>query len=81
MWDAFWLLSNGRTRAFNGSNPIALSEILAFLDFKGIRDSDTQEEYIELIRRMDIVWLRHETDRIQEELERNGRGRESRSGD
>lgn len=56
VWSAFADLSNSRTVGFD-ANPIAISEITAWLDMHGVRDQDTRLEWFDLIRHLDRTYL------------------------
>ena len=55
-WDWFWALSNTRTEAFDGSNPITYAEIFYFFSLLRF---EPQEWEIALIKRFDVAYLNH----------------------
>lgn len=57
IWEAFTFLTGGRQIGFNGPQPIALAEVLAFCEFRGIYDPDEREELLYHIQRLDALYL------------------------
>lgn len=57
VWEAFTYLSSGRQMGFNGPQPIALSEILAYAEFRAITCPDEREELLHHVQKLDAVYL------------------------
>jgi hypothetical protein len=53
VWEGFTTLSGSRQMGYAGPQPLNLSEMLSYLDFRGIRDSDEREEFIHLVQALD----------------------------
>lgn len=56
IYRGFWELNCSRTLGF-GIGPIPLSEMLRWLEWKGVRDYDEQERAVYLLHRMDNEFL------------------------
>ena len=55
-WGAFRTLSHSRSSGF-GVGPIFYSEIVCYLDENKIFDSNEREKYINIIQRLDTVFI------------------------
>lgn len=53
VWEGFSSLSGSRQMGYASTQPIPVSEMLAYLNFRGIEDSDDREEFIFLVQRLD----------------------------
>lgn len=59
-YEAFGYLGSSRNWGEAGPNPIAVSEVAAYVtDILGIEDSTTKLKYLRLIQKMDRVELAH----------------------
>ena len=63
IWRAFATLSQSRTYNFSGSNPLQVSEILAYFEMFGISDFEEREELVYLIKELDSEFLKDEANR------------------
>lgn len=66
IWDAFCFLSEGRTHGMNAMNPIQLTEMVAYMDFKGISGHDNRAEFVEYIRAADRAFVSYQNDRAED---------------
>lgn len=57
IWEAFTYLTGGRQMGFNGPQPIALAEVLAYAEFRGIQCPDEREELLYHVQRLDALYL------------------------
>lgn len=57
VWEGFLTLSSARQLGFNGPQPISLSELLAFLQYRGIEDPEDREEFVTLVQSLDQVFM------------------------
>lgn len=53
-----------------GSNPISLSEIFAYFQIAGIDDIEERRDYIDFIKALDRVYLKHEAKETEKEMKR-----------
>lgn len=76
-WDAYNTLHKHR----RSDSPIALTDLLAYLEYKGVRPSD-QDFWVKAIEDLDSAWLKHVADeqqRLAEEAKKYGNNRARRS--
>lgn len=57
VWEGFLTISASRQMGFNGPQPISLSEVLAFLHYRGIEDQEEREEFVTLVQALDQVYM------------------------
>lgn len=57
VWEAFSFLSSSRQMGFNGPQPISLTEILAYAEFRGIHSPDEREELLHHVQKLDSQYL------------------------
>lgn len=65
--NAYRLLSGARLWDQVGPKPIPVSEVLAYLQATGVKGSEAINRFLRVIRRMDLVELRH----LQREMKAN----------
>lgn len=53
VWEGFTVLSGSRQMGYMSAQPIPLSEILFYLDHRGITDPDEREEFTFLVQSLD----------------------------
>ena len=56
MFEAYNDLSGSRGYDFVALSPIRLADLAAWLDFRGIMDSETREFYLDVICRVDFEY-------------------------
>lgn len=56
-YEAFWTLSTSRPIGFAGPGLIPFSEIAAYIRYRGISNSDVQDEIVENVRFLDKTYL------------------------
>lgn len=56
-YEAFWTLSASRPIGFSGPGLIPFSEIAAYIRFRGINNTDIQDEIVENVRFLDKEYL------------------------
>lgn len=57
IWSAYVDLGQARTSSGFGVNPLAVSEIVAWLDLQGLTDTQARQEAYQLIRRLDARYM------------------------
>ena len=57
VWEGFLTISASRQMGFNGPQPISLSEVLAFLTYRGISDPEEREQFLTLVQALDQVFI------------------------
>lgn len=53
VWEGFMTLSGSRQMGYMSAQPIPLSEILFYLDHRGITDPDDRDEFTYLVQSLD----------------------------
>ena len=57
VWEAYAFLSSARQIGFSGPQPLTLSEMLAYADYRGINAVDEREELLVLVQHLDRVFM------------------------
>lgn len=56
-WDGFDFLSERRIQTEVGPQPIQISEILAYVEYVGIFDSDTRDSFLRIVQHLDRTYI------------------------
>lgn len=65
VWEGFTTLSGSRQMGYGAAQPLQLTEILSYLDYRGIRDSDEREEFVHLVQALDRRYVAEHIARSQ----------------
>lgn len=57
IWEAWRYLTGSRQYTMGGAAPIAISEILAYAEYKRIASDEDRDRLLQLITAMDVVYL------------------------
>lgn len=57
IWEGYTILSMSRQMGMSGPQPLALSEILHYLAYRGTRDEDEREEFLHLVQHLDRIFI------------------------
>lgn len=53
VWEGFAFLSGSRPMGYASPQPLAVADMLAYLDYRGITDPDEREEFLFLVQSLD----------------------------
>lgn len=57
IWEAYIHLSTSRQLGFSGPQPLSISEVLAYADFRGIHNLDEREELLHHVQALDQIFM------------------------
>lgn len=65
VWEGFTVLSSSRSVGFSGPNKITTADILAYLSLLEVTSSDTKQEFLYYITRMDDRFIEMHNERTK----------------
>ena len=68
-WEAFMQLCLSRSASGNGSNPLSVSDIYAWLKIHGVSDYEQRVAYYESVVALDMAWLKHQREVLDDNRE------------
>jgi hypothetical protein len=63
--EAFQSLSAARSNGFSGAEPIAISEIVAYLNLEGVTDPQERRRFLNLVQLLDSEWMKFHRERAE----------------
>lgn len=65
IWEAFTYLNACRQAGFNGPQPISLTEILAYAQYRGITCPDERDELLYHVQKLDVLYMTEQANRAK----------------
>lgn len=62
VWQAFFELSASRKAGYSSIDPLAIAEVLAWLDIHGVIELGERRHYYELLMVLDMTYIRYHRD-------------------
>jgi hypothetical protein len=59
VWEGFAFLSGSRIMGYASPQPLAVQDMLAYLDYRGITDPDERDEFLFLVQSLDRQFVAH----------------------